>query len=185
MLLHTFEGIVEKEYMRLSELQAEDMQTIFNDLGTLAGWHPLIQSYDKIPYIKSIVPCLPEIPNEVIDYLNNHKRINPSEEEISRIKSRPRALYEAGLGAKVEERVSLPVQEEEEEQANENDKEDRLEACLMGKRIQIPTETFVEELSVKMEIHPILIYWLLKERREKDVQAGKPALLCCLKQNAM
>ena len=39
---------------------------------------------------------------------------------------------------------------------------------LIGKRIPIPTETFLEELSIKMEIHPISIYWLIKEMREDE-----------------
>jgi len=42
------------------------------------------------------------------------------------------------------------------------------EETLIGKRIPILTETFLEELSIKMEIHPISIYWLLKEIREKE-----------------
>ena len=38
----------------------------------------------------------------------------------------------------------------------------------LGARIPIPAETFVEELSGKLEIHPISVYWLLKEGRETD-----------------
>ena len=34
-----------------------------------------------------------------------------------------------------------------------------------GAYIPIPTETFLEELSVKLQIHPISIYWLLEELR--------------------
>lgn len=61
----------------------------------------------------------------------------------------------------------------EEEESELNDDEDESEA-LIGKRIPIPTETFLEELSVKMEIHPISIYWLLKELREKEGVACWP-----------
>jgi len=148
LLLHTFEGIVEKEYMKLSELPAEDMKIVFKDLDTPAGWHSLISVYDTIPETEV---C--EILEEVTEYLNNHNRINPSQEELSQIKSRLRSLYEAGPGVKVEDTI--------------NEAEDESEV-LVGKRIPIPTETFLEELSVKVGIHPISIYWLLKEMREKE-----------------
>ena len=34
---------------------------------------------------------------------------------------------------------------------------------MAGAHIPIPTETFLEELSVKMQLHPISVYWLLEE----------------------
>jgi hypothetical protein len=70
-------------------------------------------------------------------------------------------LYEAGSGAKVEDVI------DEGEKEPRTDEEEKAES-IIGKRIPIPTETFLEELSVKMEIHPISIYWLLKEMREKE-----------------
>jgi len=156
-ILHTIEGISEKMVGNLYELDNEDYLELTDELGTPAGWYPLIRGYDTIPEIKDIVLELPEIPKEVIEYLKNHKRINPYEEELSRIKSRLRALYEAGPGAKVKDVI-------EEEDTKANDNEDEAEVVI-GKRIPIPTETFLEELSVKMEIHPISIYWLLKEMK--------------------
>ena len=34
------------------------------------------------------------------------------------------------------------------------------EAGASGSHIPIPTETFLEELSVKLQLHPISVYWL-------------------------
>ena len=39
------------------------------------------------------------------------------------------------------------------------------EEMASGAHIPIPTETFLEELSVRMELHPISVYWLLEELR--------------------
>jgi hypothetical protein len=36
---------------------------------------------------------------------------------------------------------------------------------VVGAHIPIPAETFLEELSQKLEVHPVSIYWLLKEIR--------------------
>jgi len=153
-ILHSIESTMELEIFHYCRLTDKDINSIFDETGTPAGWHPLIKGYDAVPETDV---C--EIPKEVIEYLNNHKCINPSEEELSRIKSRLRALYEAGPGAKVEDVIK--------EETETNNDEDEAEV-LIGKRIPIPTETFLEELSVKMEIHPISIYWLLKEMREKE-----------------
>jgi hypothetical protein len=38
----------------------------------------------------------------------------------------------------------------------------------------IPSETFLEELSQKLEIHPISVYWLLKELREQEGLVSPP-----------
>jgi len=154
-VLHAEESIIESIVFKSYKVPQKDIESVIDETGTPAGWHPLIAGYDTIPEID-----ICEIPKEVIEYLNNHKRINPSEDELARIKSRLRALYEAGPGAKVEDVIK-------EEETETNNDEDEAEV-LIGKRIPIPTETFLEELSVKMEIHPISIYWLLKEMQEKE-----------------
>ena len=68
-----------------------------------------------------------------------------------------RNLYETGPGAKVEEEEIDTLTDEEEETE-----------IAVGANIPIPTETFLEELSVKLEIHPISVYWLLKQGREQE-----------------
>ena len=37
------------------------------------------------------------------------------------------------------------------------------EEIASGAHIPIPTETFLEEISVKMQLHPISVFWLLEE----------------------
>ena len=154
-ILHATETSIEMIVSQAYNLRNSEMDDVFENTGTSAGWHPLITGYDTIPQTN-----ICEIPKEVVEYLDNHKHINPSEEELSQIKSRLRALYEAGPGVKLEDVI-------DKEETQESDEENEADT-LIGKRIPIPTETFLEELSVKMEIHPVSIYWLLKEMREKE-----------------
>lgn len=74
------------------------------------------------------------------------------------MKARLRTLYEAGPGAKVED----------DEPAEKGDDDEEGGAAL-GARIPIPTETFLEELAVKLEVHPISVHWLLEELKAEGV----------------
>ena len=130
------------------------------ETGTPAGWHPLIAGYDTLPPLPADLD-LPPLPQEVLDYLAAHERIAPDARELARIKANLRALYEAGPGAK-------DVAQEEAEAA-EGDEEDEAGAGS-GAHIPIPTETFLEELSVKLAIHPISVYWLLEELRAEGAR---------------
>lgn len=162
--LHFLEGLIEQEVFSAFQVLGEELMVVLNETGTPAGWFPLIAGYDALPE-------LPEIPPEVIEYLKNHERRTLTPEELTDLKRRLRALYEAGPGAKVEEEE--PV--DDNEAASEDDEEEENEVVL-GARIPIPTETFLEELSVKLEIHPISVYWLLKELREKEHVVCLPEL---------
>ena len=48
----------------------------------------------------------------------------------------------------------------------------------LGAHISIPAESFLEELSQKLEVHPISVYWLLKELREQEGVVSLPELRC-------
>ncbi len=50
------------------------------------------------------------------------------------------------------------------------------EESVLGAHIPIPTETFLEELSQKLEIHPVSVYWLLKEMQEQQGLVSPPEL---------
>ena len=73
------------------------------------------------------------------------------------MKARLRALYEAGPGAKVEAEAP-PAKGDDEE-----------DGAALGARIPIPTETFLEELAVKIGLHPISVHWLLEELKAEGV----------------
>jgi hypothetical protein len=148
----TLEGFLESEL--LSKLGiANGRKFVLADTGTPAGFHPLIGGYDALPEIPVDLDS-PPLPQEVTDYLAGRERISPSPVELVRIKARLTALYEAGPGAK---------EDEETVESGASSEDDEGEEVASGAHIPIPTETFLEELSVKMQIHPISVYWLLQE----------------------
>jgi hypothetical protein len=134
-------------------LDGIEIDNIFSETGTPAGFFPLIASHDALPQCPD---GLPPLPAEVLDYLAAHERVAPSPTDLARIRARLRQLYEAGPGASVEL--------EEEPAASDGDEE----AVVVGARIPIPAETFLEELSQKMELHPITIYHLLRDGIERE-----------------
>ncbi|HEX9372506.1 MAG TPA: hypothetical protein VF897_15955 [Roseiflexaceae bacterium] len=167
------------------------MQTILDETGTPAGFYPLIASYDTLPDLPPELE-LPELPHEVIEYLEQHERLTPSPTELARMKARLRTLYEAGPGAGPHPPTPSPIAMGEGEQdsmisvkgdedfspspaaagegAGGEGLEDDEEAAVAGAHIPIPTETFLEELSVRMELHPITVYWLLEELRAEGAR---------------
>jgi len=157
-LLHSVEGMIEENVCYAYKLSEASIHTITEDTGTPAGWYPLIVGYDTLPTLPDNID-IPQLPQELFTYLAEHKRIAVSDKELARIKSNLKALYEPGPHAKGVE------QEEREETAEEGEEE-----MASGAHIPIPTETFLEELSVKMELHPISVYWLLEELRAEGVR---------------
>ena len=153
----TFEGFQEDIVFNSYELDLSSRTLILAETGTPSGWHPLISCYDALPDLPTELD-LPPVPQEVPDYLNQHERINPEPEELTRIKTNLQALYEAGPGAKIEDLNLQPMAHFKEP------------GSTSGAYIPIPTETFLEELSVTLQIHPISVYWLLEKLRAEGVR---------------
>jgi hypothetical protein len=169
-ILHLIEGMINTEVANIYNLPRSDIQQIQDEIGTPAGWYPLIANY-------STLPALPEnfrislLPQNLVDNISENEYINPDLRELTRIKHNLLALYEAGPGAK-------DVDQEKDREESNNDNEE--ENIIPGARIPIPTETFLEELSVKMQLHPISVYWLLEELRAEGARC-KPEELHFLK----
>jgi hypothetical protein len=156
-VLHAFEGLSESEVFKAYGVEGEDLQAALDETGTPAGWFPLIYRYDALP---SLPGGLAKIPAEVFEFLQTRRRLNPVPQALSDLKQRLRRLYETGPGARTEtEEADADTTEDDEEEGDQ---------IAVGARIPIPAETFLEELSLKMEIHPISVYWLLKEGIEQE-----------------
>ncbi len=136
-------------------LDKEDVAAVLAETGIPSGWYPLINDYEAIP---SLPDNLQRLPDEVVTLLAGCERRACSEAELGHIRNKLLSLYEAGPGAKEESNWS----------ESGDSREDFEEQTAAGALIPIPTETFLEELSQKMNIHPISIYWLLKEGIEEN-----------------
>lgn len=149
-LLHSCEGFNEQIVIDQFNLDKNATDLILSETGIPCGFFPLICNYDTIP---SHSDGSSSVPQEIIQFIDKHKRINLTKDTRNVIRHRLKSLFESGPGIK---------EELEESVATDDD------TSTIGARIPIPAETFIEELSQKMEIHPISIYWLLKEGIEKE-----------------
>jgi hypothetical protein len=156
-VLHTTEGVSEHMAFAVYDVAGDDLQAVLDETGTPAGWFPLIHNYDALPPMPD---GLPNIPKEVLDFRCNHERRTLEPDVLTSFRQRLHNLYEAGPGAKEETHDT--------DTEMENDDDEEKEQFVVGARIPIPAETFLEELSQKLEIHPISVYWLLKEGIEQD-----------------
>jgi SAM-dependent methyltransferase len=151
-VLHTIEYISEKFVFSGYNLSENDVFIIFSETGIPAGWYPLIPTYDTLPPSPK---ALLEMPSEVIDDLVQHNRLRLSPGNLATLKANLCTLDEAGPGARVDT--------EDDDTSDGGDEE-----AVAGAYIPIPAETFLEELSQKLQIHPISVYWLLKEGIEQE-----------------
>ena len=147
-ILHTLEGISEKLVFGAYKLNPEDIDSVIKTTGTPAGWHPLLTKYNDI---NSISLPIKSIPKEWTKELSNYPHASPSIDELSNIKKSLKMLHDAGPGAKAKH-------DKRNIEANES----------LQARIPIPHETFLEELSQKLQIHPVSVYLLLKEINQKE-----------------
>jgi hypothetical protein len=156
-ILLLLEGYTEFFIFDQYGLDDQDCEAILSETGTPAGWFSLIHGYDSLPPFSRGIP---EIPTEVLYFLSKHEPRILGANALTSLRLRLRSLYEAGPGVKEETDGSSAE--------TENDDDEESEQLASGARIPIPAETLLEELSQKLEIHPISVYWLLKEGIEKE-----------------
>lgn len=159
-ILHTLEGVSERRVFANYGIADEDLLAVLDETGTPAAWFPLIEGYDAFP---PLTPAL-SLDGEGVWVQgllpDDDARLQIGTADLYALKSRLRNLYEAGPGAK--EDVEDPDVDADNDDNEENGQ------IAVGARIPIPAETFLEELSQRLEIHPISVYWLLKEGIEQD-----------------
>ncbi len=154
LLLLLIESRIEKLTFNFHKVSNYDQAIIVAETGIPSGWHPLIIGYDILPDFSREFPI---IRHDNIKNVSECNRKKLSADEIELLKNQLHSSYEKGYGSKNEpDNIDIINPDEEDENLE------------VGACIPIPSETFLEELSQKMEIHPISIYWLLKEGIEKE-----------------
>ncbi|GAI69580.1 unnamed protein product, partial [marine sediment metagenome] len=155
-VLHTLEGIIDEMVFSVYELDDMDIQSIFDETGVPPAFHPVVHNHDTLPDIQN---QLSSSSKELLEkHLKTHECTALSSEKLEGLKQGLRSLYISGPGVKVEINCVEPDGTKEKGNAEES----------MGAYIPIPTETFVEEFAQNLKVHPISIYWLLREIREKE-----------------
>ncbi len=160
-ILSSLEGYLERRVVDAFGIAGDDLQAVLDETGKPAGWFPLIAGYDQLPELPSALVA----DRDVLEAVSHAERRAPAKDALGDLKQRLAAFYEAGLGATPEDPLS--------DDAN-NDEEDG-DTAAIGGRIPIPAETFLEALAQRLQVHPISIYWLLRELGAKGV-VSKPEL---------
>jgi hypothetical protein len=163
-MLHTLEGHSEREVFAAYGIASEDLQVVLDETGMPAGWFRLIAGYDALPSLAEEIA----VDTKLLEPLAREERGMSSPDTVAGLRHRLRALYQAGPGAQAEDESGAGEEDE-------NDKEEQ-EATISGAHIPIPVETFLEELSQRIEVHPISVYWLLRELREQESVVSLPEL---------
>jgi len=141
--LHSLEAVCERVVFDAYDLDDLDIHAIVNDTGIPAGWHPSISGYASLLPIGAVR----EFPADLTALIEADRQ-SVSVDDLVKIKDQLKTRYEAGPNAQVVEEVE-----------NNGPK---------SARSHIPTETFLEELSVTLQIHPVSVYSLLEEMRRED-----------------
>jgi len=163
-LLATVDGINEKRVLQRYGFDERVAADIITDTGTPAGYYPLITGYDTMP--ESLVETeLPMLTQDITDALVAHERHSAALSDLARIKLRLRTFYEAGPG----------VSTSSDEAAGNNESsggigDDGDDDAVSEAHVRIPTETFLEEISQKLEVHPISVWNLLQEIRAEGAR---------------
>ena len=157
--LHSCEAVIEQIVNNDYGIGAGEVKRLMDETGLPSGWHPLVVGYDSLPELNIDRADQAMLP-EVLAYLTSHQRLRMNERELAQLQQSLRRLYEGGPGA------NAAAQDETEPEANEPEED----SIVSEKCIPFPTETFLEELSQKLGIHPISVYWLLQEIRAEGAR---------------
>ncbi|MCY2989411.1 MAG: BREX-1 system adenine-specific DNA-methyltransferase PglX, partial [Planctomycetota bacterium] len=150
--LLSLEGICERVALNAYELSAEDLALVLAETGTPAGWHPIISVYDDVQFRET------EDLSRTPEMRDLRSGITTLEGWPDERRAQLRTLFEAGPGAAFDE-----MGEEHSEGLDDDDV-----IATVGANIPIPPETFLEELSQKLAVHPISLFGLIKEGVDQE-----------------
>lgn len=162
-LLHDLEGKSEAAVFSAYHMTSDDNQAVLAELGVPVGWFPQLNGYDGL----ISAPAGSNLPVDMHLLSRSQKNLTLSSTELGELKRCLRSSFESGPGTN-------QSSDDREFSTEESSNDDENEEVLFEGNIPIPAETFLEELSQKFEIHPISVYWLLKEGIEKEGWRCRP-----------
>ena len=133
----------------------------YSETGMPVGSLPLVTNYDAPPEWSVDLDALAQQHAALKRYLTSRPRLRLKFGDVVTLKATLKSLYEAGPGMQ-----NIGASDEDPDTRGENKDTE----TLVDASIPIPAETFLEELSQKLQIHPISVYWLLEELRAEGVR---------------
>jgi SAM-dependent methyltransferase len=155
-VLHTLEGILERIVFDAYGIDGEDRQAILQETGVPTGWLPILEGYDAFP--ESFRTARSSAGLDAAGLLTSLERLRVSPEQLDSLMRKLRSLYGKGFGAAVDD--------DDEGNPTEDDEEE--EVVAFGASMPIPPETLLEELSQRLGVHPLSVYWLVRLGIERE-----------------
>lgn len=155
-IINELEGFLESNIFQAYSLKEHEVAMVLSEMSQATASFPLINDYDAWPDLSKDFLNI-SFPAEFTEQYDNRERKLLSIDQISKLKNKIKILYESGQGSK--------ESTQETDDAVDDDASDEDAVVVYN---PIPVETFLEELSQKLEIHPISVYWLLKEGIEQE-----------------
>ena len=160
-VLLTLEAFSEDGIVSLLGLPPVEQVNAYSETGMPVGSLPLVTNYDAPPEWSVDLDALAQQHAALKRYLTSRPRLRLKFGDVVTLKATLKSLYEAGPGMQ-----NIGASDEDPDTKGENKDTE----TLVDASIPIPAETFLEELSQKLQIHPISVYWLLEELRAEGVR---------------
>jgi hypothetical protein len=156
--LHAVEGALEWEVASVYQLKNDDITAVSSETGVPVGWLPFLTGYS--PADSSEFGDAPLLP------IGSRFAGIDKKTTLGAIKQKLRSLYVQGSGTDLAGEDDAEVTSDDEDVVS-----------LTGK--PIPAETFIEEISQKIGIHPISVCLLLDEMRNTESLVCRSEMRTC------
>jgi hypothetical protein len=153
-VLHTLEGIIEGKVAIFCSFSEEDCAGIRQDTGQPPGQNPMVVGYDRLDGL----PWQRLVPTDGLMKSSGIAAKAATDTDLLEIRRTLKAMFLSGSSA-IER---PPEQEADLDEASEEEDDGLLTNS------PIPAQTFLEELARDLALHPVSVYWLLKEGIEGE-----------------
>lgn len=157
------EAACEASVVNAFQLSNDAVAEVTQETEKPSGWLPLLKDYDAFPDASGDPP----LPQEVQRHYAALPRRTLSSIELATVKNSLRRAYESVLEAQ-----PLPTATEEDPGVEADD--DDTDVAFGAFTKPFPNEYLLEQLSQQFEIHPVSIYWLLRQLKEEHGVACPP-----------
>ena len=151
--LACIDALIDQRVAAGFQITDAELAAIHQRTGVPSGFMPRLGGYSNLPEIR---PFEIQIEDQIASHLAS-RLVHPlSNDELASVKKRLRKAYaEAG------EAGGENSEDEPEEDTSESEES-------VGGKLEVRPESALEVLSSELKIHPISLYWLLKEGIEHD-----------------
>lgn len=157
------EAAIERAAFHAYKIGPKDIAKCCQQLGSPAGWSELLSEFDALPET-SVYSFVGQA--EFKDLVHDVKRRNQSVDTLMQLKRSVSELFRQGFGVN-DTPQEISFQEDVNTLVDDCDVDER-EIASSDTKKEIPSETSLEAISRELDVHPVSIYWILKDGIENE-----------------